>query len=186
MKHTGTVTIQTKRLTLRRFAEEDAPAVFANYGSDPKVNEYITFAPCQTMEGTEGFIRMHLERYDREASFYGWAMELNGQIIGSIGAFDVDEDMGSAELGCSLGSAYWGHGLAAEAVSAVLAHLFDTVGMRRVFASHHEDNIGSGRVMQKAGMIYEGTARKATRGRDGVYKDLKFYSILRTDERPVL
>ncbi|MDO4648471.1 MAG: hypothetical protein Q4B26_07450 [Eubacteriales bacterium] len=56
IKAIGTQEVKTERLLLRKFRAEDVTAVYENYGSDPKVKEYISFAPCATLEGAEGFI----------------------------------------------------------------------------------------------------------------------------------
>ena len=42
MNHKGTVTLETKRLILRKFAENDAEAVFRNWASDDEVTKYLT------------------------------------------------------------------------------------------------------------------------------------------------
>lgn len=67
-----------------------------------------------------------------------------------------------------------------EAFSAVLTFLFDTVGFHRVEARHIAENIGSGKVMQKCGLLHEGVSRKAfCCPSDGKYHDLVHYAILR-------
>ena len=156
MKSIGTKEIRTERLVLRRFSEEDINDVYENYGSDPLVNRYIDFAPCSTLEGADEFIRMHVDRYDTDSDFYGWAITLDGVVIGSIGLFDVCPDKESAEIGYSLGSRWWGTGLATEAAKAVIDFAFNEIELKRVYGSHHPENIGSGKVMMKASMKYEG------------------------------
>ncbi|MDO4621690.1 MAG: GNAT family protein [Eubacteriales bacterium] len=183
MNHTGTVEIKTEHLLLRRFAMTDVQSVYLNYGCDPLVNRYISFAPCAEMESAREFIRMHTEQYDRDPSFYGWAVTLNGEVIGSIGLFDIDEGAEQAELGYSIGSKWWGNGYATEASKAVIDHAFSEVGLHRIFASHHIDNTASGRVLEKAGMLYEGTMRDGQKNADGSFSDLKLYAILESDWR---
>lgn len=181
LNHTGSVNMITERLKIRRFERKDLEDLYNNYGSDPLVRVYVTFSPCMTEEGCKGFLEMHLGKYESDDTFYGWGIEYQGQIIGSIGAFDVDEDMKSVELGYSIGSRYWNKGIVSEAADAVIHHLIETVGFHRVFASCHEENKGSMGVMEKIGMTYEGRARKATKGSDGKYADLVYYSILDSD-----
>lgn len=156
MKSIGTRNIETERLVLRRFAENDISDVYENYGSDPLVNIYIDFAPCSTMEGADEFIKMHVSRYDKDLDFYGWAITLDGVVIGSIGLFDVCQEEESAEIGYSLGSRWWGKGFGSEAAKSVIDFAFDEIALKRVYGSHHPENIGSGKVMMKAGMKYEG------------------------------
>lgn len=181
MRNLGTERIITNRLELRRFEETDVEAVYKNYGSDPKVNEYISFAPCAEMDSCRQFIEMHLIQYESDLSFYGWAITLDNQVIGSIGLFDVDENTEQCELGYSVGSRWWGNGYATEAASAVLDFAFNKVGIHRIYASHHIDNTASGKVLTKIGMQYEGTMRDGQRNFDGSFSDLKLYAKLVTD-----
>lgn len=104
MKYVGTKDIKTKRLLLRRFKFEDVEAAYNNYGSDAKVNQYISFAPCSTRESTEKFIRTHTEKYETDLDFYGWAVTLDDVVVGSVGLFNIDENAESCEVGASLGS----------------------------------------------------------------------------------
>ena len=65
-----------------------------------------------------------------------------------------------------------------EALSAVIAYLFDEVGMNRIAARHDPNNPHSGGVMRKCGMKYEGTNRACDRNNQGIC-DAAQYSILR-------
>lgn len=181
MNHKGTQMIRTKRLILRRFCETDVRAIYNNYGSDAEVQKYIMWVPCDTLEKTKQFVQNHLESYGSQLDFYGWGIEWEGEIVGSIGAFNVDDDVCSCELGYSLGSKFWRKGIVTESAKAVMEYLFQEVGMNRIYASHHEENIGSGKVLKKIGMKYEGTLRQATKGQDGRLADLILYSALKSE-----
>lgn len=74
------------------------------------------------------------------------------------------------------GQAYWGHGYVAEALKEVISYLFKE-GNDLVRARHDKNNSHSGRVMQKAGMKYEGILRKSAKNNQGVVDDV-VYSIL--------
>ena len=67
-----------------------------------------------------------------------------------------------------------------EALMAVADYLFDVVGIKRLMATHDVNNPKSGRVMQKAGMKYEGTLRQAGYNMQGI-SDASVYSIIRSD-----
>ncbi len=181
MNHTGTTTINTNRLVLRRFKPDDAQSVYENYGSDPLVNRFISFAPCAELSSAKDFILMHTNQYENNPAFYGWAITLENEVIGSIGLFNVDDDADQAELGYSVGSRWWGRGYATEAAKAVLTYAFETIGFHRIYASHHIENSASGHVLLKSGMQYEGTLRDGQKNADGTYSDLKLYAILQQD-----
>lgn len=181
MKSLGTLRIETERLTLRRFYEEDIRMLFENYGSDPLVSRYVSFAPCTTLEGTKLFVHRHMRLYQSNDDFYGWAIVLDGMPIGSIGIYDVDQESESAEIGYSLGSRWWGNGYATEAVQAVIRFGFGEVGLHRLAATCHPDNVASERVLEKCNMRFEGVMRDGQKNRDGTYSDLRLYSILSSD-----
>lgn len=181
MKHIGTRKIKTNRLVLRAFVLDDVDDLYNNYGSDYKVNKYISFTPCKTRESTLSFIKMHIDKYDTDLNFYGWAVTLNEKVIGSVSLFNVDDVFESCELGASIGSKWWGKGIITEAVGALINFAFDEIGIHRIYASHHKHNIASGKVMIKNGMKKEGIMREAHKNPDGSFNDLVLYSILSSD-----
>ena len=67
-----------------------------------------------------------------------------------------------------------------EALIAVIDYLLEEVGCNRVAARHDVNNPASGKVMQKAGMIYEGTLRQYGKNNQGVC-DMAYYSIIKAD-----
>ena len=176
MEHLGTKTIETERLILRRFAIEDAPAMFANWASDPEVTKYLTWQPHKNPEVTRMLITEWVASYKRE-DYYQWAIELKGfGIIGSIGVVDVSESKQEAELGYCIGKAHWGKGIMPEAVKAVINFLFDEIHFRRITAKHDIENPNSGRVMAKAGMTCDGVLRGGGCNNRGIV-DIVCYSI---------
>ncbi len=70
-----------------------------------------------------------------------------------------------------------------EAVRAVIRFGFGRMGLNRVQARCIAENVASARVMEKAGMAYEGTLRESEFIK-GAYRDMKLYSILRREYRP--
>jgi len=181
MRRLGTMEIVTERLVLRRFRETDAEEAYENFGKDEEVARYVSFDPWRTLAGTEEFIRLHLDQYDTNPDYYGWAITLDGKVIGNISIFDIDHDSESCELGYYLGRDWWGNGYATEAAKAVINYAFVRLFAHRVFASHHPENVRSKRVLEKAGMKYEGTMRDAQRNRDGTFSDLLLYAVLSND-----
>ena len=83
-------------------------------------------------------------------------------------------------MGYVLGQPYWGQGLATEAAGELLWFGFSQVGFNRIEAECLTQNTGSARVMEKNGMVYEGTMRDRMFLK-GKYEDLKLYAILRRD-----
>lgn len=182
MQNRGTKTLETDRLILRRFRQEDAERMFQNWASDPEVAEFLTWSPHADINVTKALLCDWINRYPN-LSYYNWVMELKDgeEIIGNISVVKLDEKIEAAEIGYCMGKAWWGQAFMPEALKAVTAFLFDEVGLNRVAACHDSNNPKSGRVMVKAGMKLEGVLRASGRNRYGLY-DKVWYSILK-DER---
>ena len=181
MKREGTVQLETERLILRRFTEADAEDMYWNWTNDPEVTKFLTWPAHKCIEDADGYIRYCLEAYE-EDNTYQWGIELKetGELFGNISVVSMDERAEAVELGYVIGRRFWGKGYMAEAVKAVIAYFFEKAGANRVFAKHDVNNPNSGRVMQKAGMTYEGTLRQSDWNNQGIV-DCAVYSILKSE-----
>ena len=88
----------------------------------------------------------------KNTDFYGWAIDYQGQLIGTIGAYDYDAEQNQIEVGMSIERPSWGKGFATEALIGVLKYLTEHEGIEVITAWCASDNIGSMKAMQKAGM----------------------------------
>jgi len=106
-------------------------------------------------------------------------LKASGAFVGTCG-MEAAPEHARAELGYVLSREHWGRGLMPEAVRRVIRYCFERMDLNRVEARCIAENTASSRVMEKAGMSYEGTLR----GREyikGSYKDMKIYSSLRRE-----
>ena len=184
MNHTGTIRLETERLILRPFAPEDAEQMYANWASDPEATRFLTWKPHANVEVTRQFLEYRASQYEKP-DYYGWAITLKdtGEVVGDISIVHLEEEKRLGEFGWVLSRKCWGQGYAPEAARAVIDHLIDTVGFRRIQAVHDLQNPKSGRAMIKSGMRYEGTLRQAGLNSDGGFVDLAVYSIISSDSR---
>lgn len=180
LKHKGTVTLNTKRLVLRKFQVGDEEAMYHNWCSDARVAKYTTWYAHQSIEDTRGFLKYLLEQNTYDNS-YNWGIELEGQLIGNINVCMIDEAVGLCGIGYCLAYDYWGKGITTEACRAVVDFLFNEVGCHKVIASHDCANVGSGKVMKKVGMKHEGSLKEQVLRKDGSYGDHELYGILKKD-----
>ena len=91
------------------------------------------------------------------------AIEVNGEAAGAIGYVrGVDVERYSAEIGYWLGENYWRRGIASEALTLVTTHVFESINLLRLFALPFADNIGSIRVLEKAGYVREAILRASS------------------------
>ncbi len=172
--------LHTPRLLLRRVRLEDAADMF-EYASDPEVTKEVTWDTHKAIKEAEGFLRFTVEKYGRgEVSDWGIVLKENNKFIGMCGFIWWLPQHAKAEIGYVLSRKYWGRGLMAEAVGAVMDFGFDKMKLHRLQARCNEPNTGSERVMQKCGMKYEGLARDVVFEK-GMFKNVKTYARLSSD-----
>lgn len=181
MNHCGTIPLETDRLLLRQFQPEDAPDFYRNITSSPEVSRFLTWENLHSVAETEDLLKDFISRYENPER-YCWAivMKDTGEVIGTIAAPTVKNRTEALEVTYAIGKAWWGKGITAEALQAVMDFLFDRVGANRIEAGHDVNNPASGRVMQKVGMRQEGIHRQAGRNNQGLF-DLVFYAKLKQD-----
>ena len=178
LNHKGTVTLKTGRLVLRRFAMEDAQAMYDNWASDELVPRFLSWEPHASIDVSKDVLSKWIPEYEKP-DHYQWLIEFGGIPVGGLNLHAISEKSLRAEMGYSIGSRWWGRGITAEAAAAVLRFAFEEVGFNKICALHDTGNPGSGRVMQKAGMIREGHFVKHSLRKDGTWGDVDFYSIWR-------
>jgi ribosomal-protein-alanine N-acetyltransferase len=121
--------LETARLVIRTFEARDAGPWLAMV-SDPEVRRFLPAGPAPTMEDFQRVIGER-QAMEREPGHTMWAVE--------------DKTTGTFVGQCGL-----------EAAIAVLAHGLRPVGLDTIMAVVVPGNVGSWRVMEKAGMRYEG------------------------------
>jgi len=106
------------------------------------------------------------------------AIVVDGRASGGVGLQPMtDVNRRSAEIGYWLGAAYWGRGIATEAVALVTDWAFGAHGLLRIFAQPFAANLASRRVLEKAGYQLEGTMRRSA-VKDGEIRDQCLYARL--------
>ena len=150
------LTLETERLILRPFREDDAEAMFNGWASDPEVTKYLTWDVHENIDTTKFILDMWIKEYD-DPKKLNFAIELksDGSLIGGIDVVGYDDE-GVPVIGYDLSRKYWNNGYMTEALKAVISELF-TEGFDTVFIEAVVENIGSNRVIEKAGFIFTGT-----------------------------
>lgn len=184
LKHRGTIKIETERIILRRFEREDYREMFENWASDLEVTKYLTWPAHKNHYVTQDILKNWTENYFHN-DYYQWAIYIKEDniVIGSISIMNIDEINSNCEVGYCIGKKYWNKGLTTEAFNAILKIGFEKIGFERIYARHNVENIASGKVMEKCGLMYEGTLRKILRNSSGKLIDCKYYSILKDEYR---
>ena len=174
--------LETERLTLRPLRMSDARDMYA-YAQDPEVSRYVMWSAHTSVLQSRAFIRACIRQYRRgEPGSFAIVLKESGRMIGTVGFMWIQEENRSAEVGYSLGRAYWNRGIMTEALRAVVAFGFDTLRLNRIEAQHDLRNPASGRVMAHVGMQQEGVLRQRIKNK-GMFVDVALYAILRSDPR---
>ena len=158
--------LQTERLVLRPFSQQDFDHFVTEMLTDPRVVEfYYSFRGEVDTER----IRQHAKDdfWDQfEASRADHKLEIwaacetegNGRFVGWSGLLytSLSERYGAPELQYMISGNMHGKGYATELAREVLRHAVDVLGLNHVIAAVDIPNVGSIRVLEKLGFQLEG------------------------------
>jgi RimJ/RimL family protein N-acetyltransferase len=110
------------------------------------------------------------------------ALAITSEAEGLVGAVSLHLNLPNrrGELGYWVGFPFWNRGFATEAAEEMIRFGFDEFKLNRIQARYLTRNPASGRVMEKAGMKYEGVFRQHSLVRDRM-EDIGMYAILASD-----
>ncbi len=150
--------IETERLVLRPWREDDAAALY-RFASDPEVGPSAGWAPHRDEADSLNVLRTILMN-ERT-----WAITVkpSDEGVGSIGIFPGQDPRqnGEYEIGYWIAKPFWGRGYVPEAVRALLS-LYFAFGAGRIWCSHFPGNDKSRRVIEKCGFSYRFTGSWTT------------------------
>ena len=147
--------IETQRLILREFQQEDAQKL-ALILANPKVMKFSPvgiLSELQTKEKVEGFITSY-----EKHGFGKWAVitKDSNELIGYCGiALEEIDNKDEREIGYRLDSNFWGKGLATEAALAALNYAFEQFKFPYILGIVERSNASSVRVLEKLAMKYK-------------------------------
>jgi len=167
--------IETERLRLRPRTLDDAESLYPTM-SDAELMTWWSRAPFTSIEE----VREHFMPSEKSRGWRAWAITRRGddRAIGFLSAGEKRQG-GVTEIGYMLERAAWGSGIAREAVSALISHLFDH-GQRRVFADTDPENVASNRLLESLGFTLEGRLRGEWETHIGV-RDTFIWGLLATE-----
>jgi ribosomal-protein-alanine N-acetyltransferase len=148
----------TPRLVLRPIAPRDAGTIFDTYAQDPEVTRFLTWRPHRHRDDTDAYITHCIATPPDVARTYVLTDRWDG---GVRGALDLRlEAPHRAAFGYVLARPWWGQGLMTEALTEVVAWALAQPSIFRIGSVCDVENVGSARVMEKAGLIREGRLRR--------------------------
>jgi len=151
------VILETDRLLLREFVEDDAESFF-KLNTDPEVMRFVPDKPLLNVEQARQTLIDHPIADYRRYGFGRGAciLKSTGEQIGFAGLKYLDE-LGEVDVAYRLLPAHWGQGLATEVALASVRYGFADLGLKRIIGLVMPKNIASLRVLEKTGLRYSGT-----------------------------
>jgi [ribosomal protein S5]-alanine N-acetyltransferase len=147
--------LETERLVLHEFTEQDAPLVF-RLVNEPAFLRYIGDRGVRTIDDAR--------RYIADGPVAGYARYGHGLMrvvrkadaaeIGMCGVLKRDS-LPDPDIGFSFFPDYWSQGYALESAQAVMRHARRTLGLGRILAITTKDNEPSMRLLGRLGFRFD-------------------------------
>ncbi len=146
--------IETNRLLIRRFREDDAKLCYKGWGQDDRLGRYIFGYPMKK-EDMNSFVKS----MSRNENAYVIVEKESSSCVGYISVDIPYLQLNIGEIGYVIGEKYQKKGYAYEAVSRILEEYFIKKNIYMLEARYSEDNIASAKLLKKLGFVQDGKLR---------------------------
>lgn len=150
---------QTDRVMGRKPVMGDAQAMFDVYATDPEVTRFLVFKPYENLQALQSWLSQIIKEWDSKPGI-AYLLFNHNKPEELIGSFSIDIDHFKAEVGYLIARPYWGQGLMTEVLKYWTNWALNQPGIYRISALCDAENPASGRVMEKAGLSFEGTFKR--------------------------
>ena len=162
---------------MQRLRYEDAEEIFYTYAGKPEVTKFLAFPTHQSVGDARNFLNYVIDAWDNGTE-YAFGIRLKGEnrFVGSLGFINEN---GKVQFGYALSPNYWNRGVATEACKAVLELLKRQKDIHRVWTFTDAENVASGKVLLKCGLVEEARLSKWFRfvNQDNQPKDCILYVL---------
>jgi len=172
--------LQTKRLLLRDFCEDDL-IPYQNFGNHPDALKYYP----QTGEEWKHHVAELVPRFiqsSQETPRHSYTLAITvGESFAGVVSVRVESELHQqGSIGCGLAVEHWSKGYALEAMQAALQIGFETLKLHRIYAETISENKAAITLAQRLGMQFEGQLRE-TQYFKGKWWGTAVLSILRSE-----
>ncbi|OQA48085.1 MAG: Ribosomal-protein-serine acetyltransferase [Firmicutes bacterium ADurb.Bin300] len=164
----------TDDLCLRKCSQKDIEE-FYRLAVNPNVTKFVQWDNHKSIEETISYVTSLEEEFSK-GDRMTWAIcsRAADVFMGLVSLSQINEKNFSAEAGFWLGEEHWNNGYATQALKAVIDYgLYGNLNLHRIYARHFVEHLACGRVLQKAGMIFDGVERGS------VYSKGRFFDAAR-------
>ena len=171
------IIVETERLILRRYKEEDLQDLF-EYLSDKEVVEHEPYRPLTLIETKE-----NLEWRIGTEEMIAVELKSSHKMIGNV--YMGKREFEALEIGYVFNRNYWGHGYAFESCKALMQQAFSN-GIHRIYAECDPRNKRSWKLLEALGFQREAHLRKNVyfwkdENDKAIWKDTYIYAKLGVD-----
>ena len=150
------IVLESPRLLMRRFVTGDLDSLATLY-ADTEIRRYFpegVLTREETAEELEWFRNGPTD--DHRLGLWAAIEKASGDFIGRCGLLSWEiEGRKEIEIAYLIARTHWRQGFGAESARALVAHGFDTLGLNRLIALVHPDNIASAKTAERAGLHFE-------------------------------
>lgn len=172
------------RVRLREVGIQDLDGSFAMV-SDPQWSAWLALKPIESREAeAEALAEMLALAHESPRTQYHLTLTLaaTGEMVGMCRIGVTHGQHRAADIGYGIRRRSWRQGFATETARLLIDFGFGSLGMHRVWATHHPENAASARVLEKIGMTREGRIRDHFFAHGG-WRDSITWSILEDEWR---
>lgn len=146
--------IETDRLLLRPFREDDLEDVFYGWETDPDVARYMMWTSHNDINKTIGWVKEELSKIGAD-DWYRWAIVIKETniLIGTCLIY-YKYETNCYEVAYNLAKRYWGHGYTTEAMKEAIKFAKNVLHTKELLGGHAKINTASENVLKKLGFTY--------------------------------
>ena len=175
-----------KGLSFRYMVTEDFDDIVTML-ENPKVCEYLYFAPCP---------REHLEAYflpkindiqsqlqqDRLPSVHLFTIKKDDKIIGYCGIDAISYSPNNYTIGYTIDEPFWRQGVGMITGEFLVNYSFDVLNARKLTGDCFEQNIGSAKILKNLGFKPEGCVQ-ALYKKNNIYHNNLIFGLLAEEHK---
>lgn len=175
--------LESKRFNLREVKENDYLSLYEIY-SDEDAVKYQQTGTMQTIEQAQKAVQAFLRGF-KNRKFIRWciAEKESDRVIGLITLHDFNISNSHAEIGFMLNKRFWRQNIMGEAANEIIRFAFEIIGLNRIEALIHPDNIASIKLSEKLGFQREGLLNEAAYNlRTDEYEDRLIFGLIKKNK----
>lgn len=144
---------ETDEFKIRKIEISDSAAIYKGWAQNLEVARYTTWVTHSSQQETQTYVENCIADWARNS--YTWMIvnKADSTVVGSFAARVHQHKIG---IGYLLAMNWWGKGVMTSIVSTFINEAFKIKTIERIGAVCDIENPASKRVMEKAGMQYEG------------------------------